>query len=253
MLDAIVAEAQEYNSDLSLKAPLVRDYDQMVAVDAVLPASTEAIGLRALAEPLLLKKLEVDQRAKMVWWRLKALVGSAGAIDGVVKVTVTEPRRTFDKRRLKAEHAALYAQYCVKPTHRCSFNLLKKPTVAALPELKREVALLADAVPEIAIEDVRTDQVMPRDARIEALHAEWLELEVQKSLIGRDLQQIELDIRHLCGANSGIEGVCSYKRTESMEFDADAFKGDHPTLFSQFQSVGQPSHKIELLRARSYA
>ena len=77
---------------------MVREYDDLVSVDDILPASAAALELREAVEPLLLKKLAVDKRASVVKYHLKAMVGHAGAIDGVVQVVVTKPRQTFDKK-----------------------------------------------------------------------------------------------------------------------------------------------------------
>jgi hypothetical protein len=252
-LDVLVTNAALYNAVVGNKATQVREYDLAIALDTVLPASPEAHQLRDELEPLLLEHLQVTKHKELAELRLKSMVGTSGGIDGVVRVTVTHPKPGFKSSLFKKQCPELYAQYLRKPGHRCSFSFAGTPTIRAFPELSAELKSAKAAVPKIECQQVQMDQLLDRNDQIAQLHAEFVKLEVQKSTLEGDIQRYELEMRHLCGHHMGIDGICTYKREETFSLDTDALKAEQPDVYNQFIQVGEPSRRVQVLSARSYA
>jgi hypothetical protein len=252
-LNTIVQEADAYSLEVGAKAADVREFDLELSTGEVLDATPTALELREQLQPLLSELLLVTKRQELCKHRIHALVGTSGGIDGVVEVSVTNPKPSFKASLFKKERSDLYERYLTAQKHKCSFSFLGKPTIRAYPELGTELKAAKASVLPVDHTLVEATRIVERSDGIAELHTEYVSLEVQKSTIEGDIRRFELELRHMCGHHAGIDGVCTYTRETITAFDEDAFKQDHPDVYDQFVRVGEPTRRVSVLKSRSYA
>ena len=252
-LPALVASARAYNAEIDARAVEVRGYDAADSGPDMLAVTDEARRIHELVKPLYIEHLKANSMQQICKSRLAALVEQSAGIDGVVRVTITSPSAGFKASDLKRERPELYAQFLVKPSHRCAFKLLGMPTLKHFPELKAEVASAKSGVAKVDPSDVDATRMVGRTEEIETLHSRFLDLEVEKTLLEGEMLRHELALRQLCGLHAGIEDICSYKRETTLVFDAEALKQQHPDVHAAYVRTGQPTRRVTVLPSRGYA
>jgi hypothetical protein len=249
----LVAKARAYNDEIGKSAVEVRIFDEAESVAQEIPATAEANRLHSEMKPLYVEHLKATTRQKACKSLLVAMLGNAGGINGVARVMVTKPSASFKVYDFKREMPDLYREFLIKPSHRCSFKLLEMPTLKDFPALKDDLDAAKLEVQKIAPGDVVLERIVDRSAKVEALHSEYLELEMEKTRLEAEMLRYGLALRQLCGLNAGIEGVCSYKRDVTMAFDKDALEEQRPDLYQSYLRTGKPTRRVSVFTSRGYA
>ena len=167
--------------------------------------------------------------------------------------TRSDPSRRFSAGELKARHPDVHAQYCTIEELGCSFSFTNKPRINAYPEVQEALKAAKDAVVEVDVDEVQLDKHLPRDEETTNLHGDYLRLKGQLAEIEGDLVRYELDLRHICGENEGVEGICSYKRIPKKKFDDKAFQSEHPEFWEECHVDRPAQRRIKVLASRDYA
>jgi len=243
--------AEAYSKEVFVRAEAVRALDIQASNGKVIEANNDTRALHKEIVTLLGAEVETKGRFEALEYRLKAMTGMAGGIEGVTKVTITGATRFFNTANFKKAEPNLYTQYCLIEDLGCSFSFLGKPQISAYPEVHTARKEAKSAVVPVAMGDV-TSGMLDRSGEIENLHTEYLDLIAKLANIRRDLIRYELDLRYVCGKNEGIEGVCTYKREIEKKFDKEAFKKDHPDIWSKFETDRHGSLRFKVLPYRDY-
>jgi len=251
-LEAVKAEAVGFAEELAGLVVVVRDSDLVPNTDEMLEASGEALALHAEAVELESTSLQIGLRKSILRFVLEQQTGASKGIDGITNVKVTNPGPSFKLRLFKDAHLELYQEFQTLPSFKSSFRVLGKQTVAAHPELNQEKKDAAEAVETIAVEDIM-EQRMERDDMVVTTHADYLDILSREGEVSRDLLLVKMRLKALCGEAKGIEGVCTYARSEQMNFDKEAFIVEHPDLYAEFTTQNEPQRRFEVKRARDYS
>jgi len=183
-----------------------------------------------------------------------------GGIDGITKVTVRgggSPSFTATVfRDSSPANKAIYDSFCTKKSITGTFKTDDLDTKAKkFPQLHlAEKAAKEKYAADKATHDNIVDGVIPRTKTLEDKHKEYIELVMKKEDVNVEIILRELEIKKLCGDNDGIEGICTWKRKESLAFDATAFKNQHPEIVEdpQYHSVSQKTVAIGVNSSRDY-
>ena len=93
---------------------------------------------------------------------------------------------------------------------------------------------------------------MSRQSQSTDYHEQYLSTLAELNRIKGEFQIIDLELRHKCGENEGIEDVCSYKRSLKPKLDRESLEKDYPDEFKACFEVGQPTKRFKVLESRSY-
>ena len=201
-----------------------------------------------------LKHLELRQAC--VEWDLKARMGAAKGIDGVLAITSVTRQRSFDEKSLQTKAPDLYAKFLIeKKDLKRSFSLAKRPRDAVTLDPKLTIKLKKFKNQVLEASDGRTESALPRNEHLSNLHDQYLKSlgEISRLRIMKDL--LEAKIKAACGAAEGIHSVCKWsRRFRTLEkFNQKEFKKIHPELFDQFLfPLPPPELRISVALMRSY-
>ena len=177
-------------------------------------------------------------------WALRAGMGSALGIDGILTATPVIRQRVLDEEGLKSQTPEIYEKFLVETKGLSrSFALASKTRSPAQlePVLAAEQAVFKEQVAKAL--DTRGSHLAERTAPLCRFHEDYLRLlgKISRASIEKDL--LEVQIKSACGSAKGIEGVCKWARTlkTKVYFDRKAFKKVHPELFERHLLPAEPS------------
>jgi hypothetical protein len=251
-LGALLDDAERFNAEIGPAAKRVRELDRTPCVAE--PRAPEA-GDRALhAEALRLLREITPREAELdaIASALRARTGASAGIEGVTRQWRIEPARVFREAVLRERFPEVHQAYRRLEDLECRFQVEGRPTIRDFPEVQARRNAARAAVPEV---DPADWEPAPhrRSAQDEALHATWLRLQADLSLLVGELHLVELRLRDRCGEHAGIEGVCRYERTPVLKLDRAALRAERPEVIAAC-TTERPAHlRFALLGARSYA
>lgn len=138
----------------------------------------------------------------------------------------------LDQKALAVAHPRVFQRYLIdKSTTSRRFRLqgIDATQAAITPDLTELVN------ETLALLGVCTDP--------EVLHTQYLVLHEQQARFQWLEEQLDVQLRALCGAHEGIEGLCTWgRRSETREvLDTEALRQDNPELYERFLTRGPRS------------
>jgi len=264
-LEDVKKEAARYDGIIGPMLGGVRGFSKsasngnIIKLDAANKARIEL--LHSELKDLCYQVYEIDYKTNIIKEFLKLQTAKhRGGIDGITKVTVKGGGSPTFKVALFKDSSpankAIYDSFCTKKSITGTFKSddletkAKKFPKLHLAEKQAKDNYSADK----ATNDNIIDGKIARTKSLADKHKEYLDLVMQKEDVSSEITLRELEIKKLCGANDGIEGICTWKRKESFAFDATAFKNQHPEIVNdpKFQSVSKKTVAISVNPSRDY-
>jgi hypothetical protein len=189
-------------------------------------------------------------------WELRASMGGATGIDGILTATKVTGQPKFDEKGLQEKSPDVYESFLVEESRlKRSFALATKTRSEANlePEL---TAKQKEFKTQAALEWVACDKPLAkRSVHLADLHEQYLKAmaEISQAAINKDL--LDAQIKTACGLAKGIEGVCKWSRTieTKMKFDRKSFEQKHPDLFNEhLLPAAAPGLRVSVNLMRSY-
>ena len=252
----IIAEQTKFRGDFEQQAELK---DRLSSGESRQPTEEERADWacwKSAREALILAKAE-KQLADLA---LRAAIGDACGISGVVRLVEKSGKPTLDRKALEAAHSELCAGYLKPRDPAVKGSLLCKGALSLAKldaDLADRVKTAKAAKPTFTAAHVSTG-VAPatRTDAHRALHAEFVQSIGSVARADWDVECWEARLARRVGEDDAIEGLVVWKRAlkeQSPTFDQKAFKADHPDLFEQHLKPARTSVSVDILFHRPYA
>ena len=169
------------------------------------------------------EKKEIETQKKIIELKLRILSGSSNnSIEGVFQWIFKKESQRFDARNFEKENPELFEKYA-KESQSSIFRIQKvNATINKeyIEELNSKISHLGSSEKSTKIE---------RSNEAEDLHREWLTLHSQQQPLDLKKENLINRLKILCGENSGIKNICSWKRssikkikkTDLLDLDKD--------------------------------
>ena len=236
-LSEAMNQAASLAADAAERVKLFAAADELskqLSSEASIVASTE---LGEKAEALAIAKEKSRRCGLGLSWIKEKMVFAynAGAdVSGVAKTTTRTFKPKLDTEALAAAHPEVFAQFQVPTTKFRGSFLLK---------LKGGELVLEDAAFMREIEEIEGIINSVQDHRdISRLNEPNLALTRLKGLADWDVEVLQAELQVAMGTAEAIDGICTWKRTESVTnvFDESSFAEAYPELAKQFMVVVEP-------------
>jgi hypothetical protein len=190
-------------------------------------------------------------------WELRASMGSAKGIDGILCVMAGHfARPLFDEEALLADEPDIHEQFQIEESSlKRSFSLATK--TRSVGELEPDLVARQKEWEEVSIVEFEglDKPAAERSAELADLHEQYLKVlgEVSRAKINKDL--LEARIKTACGTARGIDGVCRWSREviTQKKFDHSSFEQAHPELFAKYLLPAPvPELRVSVNLMRSY-
>ena len=184
---------------------------------------------------------------------LRKLAMSTSGLENVAVQSSVNINPKFDKKLFESENAEILAKYQKTESKMGrSFTIAGKPSpTKSFKDIKKD---LDDFLAEIEKVSSVSDSVIPRDAKVESLHQKWLELHEKEADEAIMSDIFELKIKHACGENLAVDGVCRWKREmkETTSLDTIALKKNEPDLYEKYLVPQSEQIRFKITDFRSY-
>lgn len=167
-----------------------------------------------------------------------------------IEVSTRRGKSFFDEAGFRKAHPRLWGKY-VATTSRIS----KQFRLSGRWDSSRQTVHESDdAVRVIAEIERLATMLKPSDGDLGLLHEMYLHLLAIRSSAGWSLKLGESELKAMCGAASGIDGVCTWSRksVEKPHFDLTAFRKDHPEKADKFERKRPDSIVRNVARDRRF-
>ena len=158
-------------------------------------------------------------------------------------------RKVFDVKGFKEKYPDLYARFAspkkrIKGSFRPNTNNPKYKSVLLLDVDSQLAAKIGSFRTSIGNADSLEKQ--------SEVHNRFLEIESELAFAEWEKELAKVHLQNLCGSAEGINGICSWKRTEVIEekLDEKGLKEAYPAEVQEFISIGAES-KAYILETRS--
>jgi hypothetical protein len=164
-------------------------------------------------------------------------------VQAYIAVQQKAGRKKFDVEAFKAAHPDIFEKFSVSTSRiKGSFRptVLKEIDEAKYPLDNEVTNLINDLV-------ARSTSPSPNEDHSE-LHDLFLKVKSQMAYADWEKEISAVQIKILCGYAEGIEGICSWKRTNVVEvkLDEKALREAHPQLVEKFTSVAESTKAYAL-------
>jgi hypothetical protein len=237
--------AQEYEREI----PVFEEADRLSltpSIDELTVETPESQGWREKHAAASRGEAILTDATERLRSYFKRLHGEGVDVLHVAKISERQGTRSFDADAFKALHPDLWALYQVTRTKISSSGL----RVTAMRELPGEDLGLEDAEGLSARLLSGIESSASTHEALGNLHDTYLELIGLQPLYTEQKALASAHLKVLCGERSGIENVCTWKRTlkEETKLDEAAIKEIHPEKYLACTSVGAPRVTVNILR-----
>lgn len=170
-------------------------------------------------------------------------------VTAFLSVQTKAGRKIFDAEGFREKYPELYSKFSsstkrIKGSFRPNTNNPKFKTALLLdidPQLATKISSFRASIGD-------TDSLTMQSE----VHNKFLEIESELAFAEWEKELAKVHLKNLCGSAEGINGVCSWKRTEVVEekLDEKGLKEAFPAEVQEFISVGAES-KAYILETRS--
>jgi len=158
-------------------------------------------------------------------------------------VTVQERAgaRKFDQKSFMEKHPDLYAKFVTQEKSikgRFLMTSVKKWN-RTLEEISPDLSAILTQF-ESELEKVEGNLITT------TIHNLYLGVISMQAYADWEMQLASANIKNLCGSNEGIEGICTWKRTEQIDekFDRKALAEAHPEIVEEFMITSAPTKAV---------
>ena len=158
-------------------------------------------------------------------------------------VTVQERAgaRKFDQKSFMEKHPDLYTKFVTQEKSikgRFLITSVKKWN-RTLEEISPDLSAILTQF-ESELEKVEGNSITT------TIHNLYLGVISMQAYADWEMQLASAIIKNLCGANEGIEGICTWKRAEQIDekFDRKALAEAHPDLVEEFMTTSAPTKAV---------
>ena len=220
-------------------------------------SSTKQLPESPGSRKLVKRRLEIQTQEKAaariektVKEAYRALHDRSVDLGGYFAVQRKSASQFFDEAALREEHPKIWRKFLVTQESvrgRFVWATDRKPILdvaqvnPALEEAERHITAAA------------TKAKGPGKA-LDELHRLWLESLVLSADVAWQSEIVNVQARELCGRSTGIDGLCTWKRTSVTEekFDRAAFRAERPELHDAFMSTRSSTEANVVARDRGY-
>jgi hypothetical protein len=164
-----------------------------------------------------------------------------------VDITTDRPRFALDSDLFKQMYPDLVMAFTTVATEFSSKTFRVVPNRGEIFDVAGELTEVAAATSELerAIQTATDD----RD-EIMRMHTLYFTMIAAQPVLKKQKEIAEARIKVLCGANAGIEGICSWRRAteEKTKIDWESIKAAHPAEHTACSSWREPVTKVKIRR-----
>jgi hypothetical protein len=176
---------------------------------------------------------------------------STRGVDVIDFVTITHPAGDRSYKELFEEtYPEIVSKYSSFTT-KVSGKFWPKPFRNEVHSPDEELAVVVSLTDSLMQQvSTSTDQ----REEIVAMHALYLELISQKPVLKKQKEVAKAHLMLLCGENSGIEDLCTWRRraTDVIKIDWDTIKATYPAEVAACTTFGNPTPRVRIKRGSGY-
>ena len=209
-IDPFIKESNLINEQLQdqLKNDLkIEELNSQVSSGEITKPSSEAQDIHNELLRVIKEKKEIETQKKIIELKLRILSGSSNnSIEGVFQWIFKKESQRFDARNFEKENPELFEKYS-KESQNSIFRIQQtntKNNKELIDELQNKLSLLSSS------ENIKEVERCPE---AEDLHREWLSLISRQQPLDLKKENLINRLKILCGEDSGIQNICSWKRT----------------------------------------
>ena len=218
--------------------------------EEVVSADEEILGWHRSYAAADVRSKAAGKVLKLISDALKEAVSSGVELNQIVEIQLKEGRKSFDKESFRAQYADLFEKYVTfEETSKQRFTpTIPKEIKDSLNEIDPELFDILEVIEDF-IDDVKSSK-----RTYQELHGQYL----QVLSIEADADWIktiaEARIKTACGSAGGIEGVCTWSRSNETKqaFDEKLFREQNPDLAEQFTTIGVSVQAVIVNPKRGY-
>ena len=165
-------------------------------------------------------------------------------VDDYVRISESTGRHTFDKALFRKNHPDIVQSFTVN-----ELKLVGKFTVTSnKSEDFSNYEQIAETLTTTAAMAAAITRAEESTKALDSMHQLYLALIGLQPTLKKQVAIAEANLQVLCGANAGIETICSWLRTEEdlSKTDWKAIKDAHPTEHAACTRMGHPSQTVVL-------
>ena len=155
-------------------------------------------------------------------------------------------KTNFDKRAFELAHPDTYARYLTSRIKTSKTFRLSKITDnnRTLCEINAPLAALCDESTKMT-SDSHSGQI---------IHQQYLKVLSQHTVLKWEDERMDAQLRVACGANDGIDGICTWKRQSSDEYvlDVAALERNKPELYQEFLTTSKSTTALNPVKDLGY-
>jgi len=239
--ERLAAEAAVGIGDMRTAAGLAKEESHgktIQATESVLAAHRRGLSLRLAAD-------RVAKLSQLLRAPLEQSIRRDSGINRFGYINVRKDTTNFDEAAFRQAHGELWERY-------------QKDSIRVVPYFRwqtteAEVDLSHD------LDTFENEALVPLgsplgDDDLDKIHDLFLRLLGLDASISWELEMVEASIKAECGNASGIDGVCTWRRTMSSKrkLDTTALKADHPTLHGQYTVTKPGATVVNVARGRNF-
>jgi hypothetical protein len=171
--------------------------------------------------------------------------------NSLIKTKEIGARSVFSEEQLKSEMPDLYDEYLTIESLSVKGSFFPVRPKDTFFDLKK---IYPDLAKELNSAIKKLDSATKSKSAIEELHAYTLRFRAYKVKASLDKEIALANLKALCAKNDGIEGICTWKRKETLDkkFDVKLFIEQHPDIYNKFQRKIEAKQTSTLKKSRAY-
>ena len=202
-----------------------------------------------------LRKDELEASKTILKAQLSSKLNSASSIDGILSVISKTPPPSFNVKLFEEIHPEIYQTYCNlnKTTLSGPFSIRgKKQLKTENPSLYGAKDAAREQAKQLEL-DALGDSV-ERNNEIEALHAEYIDIQRDLYINDWKYQSLEAQLKVAVDQTEGLIGLCGWKRIMQTKtvFNLNQFKSERADLYKEFMTTRQPTIAVSINTWRPY-
>ena len=208
-IDPFIKESNIINEQLQdqLKIDLrIEELNSQISSEEIKNPCSESQDIHNELIKVIQDKKDIESQKKIIELKLRLLSGgSNNYIKGVFQWILKKESQRFDARNFEKENPELFEKYS-KESQNSIFRIQKintKNNKELIDKFQKKLSLLSSSENIIEVE---------RSTEAEDLHREWLSLISYQQSLDLKKENLTNRLKILCGLNSGIKNICSWKR-----------------------------------------
>jgi hypothetical protein len=257
----IVKRAQDLKANQLRDKPLIEEVilrtQKRISNGKIKKANKNALGLEQRIIQLKGEVNVLKAQIEISKFEFYKLLGTNGAIDGVLHIRYSPSTLKFDEKAFEVAHPAIYKKFtfprvdAFKHTFNYSNNASYSLKVVN-PIVHSDLA----AIGKTTYTKSQLSRTQKRTKKTEQLHAKHLILLKNFKQREYELEIAEYQLQKVVGAFEGIQDICTWKRefvAQMPAFNVTAFREKYPKLYDAF--VIKPSSEVfamDVEKSRAY-